>query len=304
MFFSIFILGLIIILFIMGKTKKRIKHKNTNTNTNKKESFTNTNTLSLSQCSNILKNKEKKCNCFDKRGFPTTSHQYCMQVNHQETCDDYNVCKQKFLDYMTGSEPEYDLNNWNDPIIESSHNCYAYFLDDHIPVIKKKCEGYCPKFNIKNGNRVCNTKPKKCDDLKPQPGDFAVKNGDLEENEYKYNCKTIVDKVLLDNLDKTTGKSLIKKVNFNEKCPANHYKGAVVVHPEKTYHFYRQDNNGRFSHKQGTLSIENVDASGNPIWSPHDADRDYKKDKKEGINYTDFCSYLCVPHNLYRQINQ
>ena len=34
----------------------------------------------------------------------------------------------------------------------------------------------------------------------------------------------------------------------------------MVVDPGNTYHFYRQDNNVRYSHKQGTLDVENLDA--------------------------------------------
>jgi hypothetical protein len=254
-------------------------------------------------CNDILIKKEKECNCFDTQGYPTDSQDYCMRINHGKKCKDYNICKRGFLSKMSGSEPQYNPENWTDPIIEGSHNCYAYFLDDHIPDIKRECEGHCPKFNVKNGRRICNTKPDKCDDLKPQPGDFAVKNGLLKENKYVYNCETILDKVLLDNTNKFTNENKIFRTTFEKKCPPNHYKGAVVVHPKKTYHFYRQDKNGRFSHKQGTLKVENTDASGNAIWTPHLADRNYKKDKSDGINYTDFCSYVCVPNNAFKSTN-
>ena len=312
MFFSTFILGVILVVFliIMRKTMKNktIKNKNMkkinkkinkkNKSTKKREKFSNK--LSVNKCNKILVNKEKDCNCFDRNEYPTQFHNECMTIKHSKKCNDYNTCKSKFLKYMSGNEPEYNPENWEDPIIQSSHNCYAYFLDDHIPTIKKKCEGYCPKFTTKNGRRTCVKKPAKCDNLKPQPGDFAVQNGFLANNKYTYDCDTIVNKVLLDNKNKITKKNKILKSTFEDKCPPNHYKGAVVVHPDKTYHFYRQDKNGRWSHKQGTLEVENVDSSNNPIWAPHLADRNYKKDK---INYTKFCSYLCVPTNYRDKTN-
>ena len=37
---------------------------------------------------------------------------------------------------MTGTEPEYNPEHWSEPLIEKSHNCYAYFLDDKIPKVK------------------------------------------------------------------------------------------------------------------------------------------------------------------------
>ena len=30
---------------------------------------------------------------------------------------------------MSGTEPNYDPNDWSEPLVEKSHNCYAYFLD-------------------------------------------------------------------------------------------------------------------------------------------------------------------------------
>ena len=306
MFFSTFILGALFVIFLVIMKKKmskkgRNKSKIKKTKKGKKERFSTK--FSVSECNKILVKNDKDCNCFDRNQYPTQFHNECMTIKHSKKCEDYNTCKRKFMKYMSGSEPEYNPEHWEDPVIQSSHNCYAYFLDDHIPTIKKKCEGYCPKFTKKNGKKVCVKKPAKCDDLKPQPGDFAVQNGLLASNKYEYNCDAIMDKVLLDNKDKFTKRNKILKTTFEEKCPTNYYKGAVVVHPDKTYHFYRQDKNARWSHKQGTLKVENVDASKEAIWAPHLADRNYKKNKKEGLNYTNFCSYFCVPSNLHSKTN-
>ena len=301
MFFSIFILGLLLVIFLIIMRKTVNKKPRKRIRTKKRDTFSNK--FTLEECNDILVKNEKECNCFDRREYPTQFHKECMSIKHGEKCNNYNICKSKFLTYMSGNEPEYNPDNWTDPIIQSSHNCYAYFLDDHIPTIKKKCEGYCPKFILKNGNRTCVKKPSECDNLKPQPGDFAVENGFLSSNKYKYDCDTIVNKVFLDNKDKYTKKNKIFKTTFEEKCPAGYYKGSVVVNPDKTYHFYRKDKNGRWSHKQGTLEVENKDASGNSIWAPHLADRNYQKNKKEGLNYTNFCSYLCVPSNYYSKTN-
>ena len=50
---------------------------------------------------------------------------------------------------------------------------------------------------------------------------------------------------------------------------------------------------------QGTLSVENKDASKKPIYVPHLSDMNYSKGRNDGINYTDFCGYMCVPQNKY-----
>jgi hypothetical protein len=289
-FISVVLLGASLIFILLKKEKKETMILKYDTKEEK-------------ECNDILVRKNKRCNCFTDEGYPVNDQQMCMKMTHDTYCNDYNTCKSKFLSYMSGSEPSYNPENWSDPLIEGSHNCYAYFLDDHIPHIKEKCSSYCKKFITKNGKKVCKEKPDKCNDLKPQPGDIAKRKGILKKGPPSYYCDNIVNEVLLDNTDKTTKKEHIKKVKFYERCPINYYKGAVVVHPDKTYHFYRQDKNGQFSHKQGVLKIENVDASDKPIWAPHLADRDYQKDKNDGINYTDFCSYFCIPQNYFKNTN-
>ena len=33
---------------------------------------------------------------------------------------------------MSNTEPNYNPDDWSDPLIEGSHNCYTYFLDDRV----------------------------------------------------------------------------------------------------------------------------------------------------------------------------
>jgi len=203
---------------------------------------------------------------------------------------------------MSGSEPNYNLSRWSEPVIEGSHNCYAYFLDDHIPEVIESCKKSCEK----NGNINCKKTNNNCGDYKPQPSDCAVEKGLVPKRTRQYSCNKMEEAVLKDNTDSSTKKQHIFKINkddnkgFTRKCPPKYYKGALIVDPNHTYHFYRQDKNVRFSHKQGTLPVENVDASKKPIYVPHLADMNYnKKNKKDGINYTKFCSYMCVPKNKH-----
>ena len=168
---------------------------------------------------------------------------------------------------MSGSEPDYDPSIWKDPLVEGTHNCYMYFLNDQQQRLKQKCFNICKKKGKNNSS--CKTKKQNgCSNLKPQPGNYAHLKGNFKGNRRIYSCPAMIDKVLKDNYKKGTKKSKIIHWNnltphqqFIKKCPKNYYKGAVVVHPKNTYHFYRQDANTRFSHKQGTLSVENLDAS-------------------------------------------
>ena len=236
----------------------------------------------VSSCNDILIHYEDDCNCKTKEGYPTNKIKNCLKTKKGKKCNSYNLCKRFMKSFMSGSEPDYKPELWEDEYINDSHNCYAYFLDDRIKVIKKKCK---------------NTKKEDCDHLKPQPGAFSYLKGKRTRRNSKYRCPNMLKAVLDDNKS-------IKLVNFNEKCPKGHYKGYLVVDQDHTYHFYRQDSNGRWSHKQGTLDVENTDASDLPIYVPHLADKNYnKKNEEDGINYTELCSYMCVPNNKYFKTN-
>lgn len=58
---------------------------------------------------------------------------------------------------------------------------------------------------------------------------------------------------------------------------------ALVVWPLRDYHWYRQDNNGCWSHKPGQTQARNTDNGGNRISDPRTCNRG---------PYTEFCSYM------------
>jgi len=81
---------------------------------------------------------------------------------------------------------------------------------------------------------------------------------------------------------------------FDAKCPANTSKIALVVHPGEDYHFFRQDEDGWWSHKDGSNKVKRFDAEQQAIWNPQTAARDYRP-KGSFLNYSDFCGFYCVP---------
>lgn len=275
-----------------------------NINNNKKVSVL-TDEL-VQTCNKILLKKEDSCQCFDKNNYPVKDFDACrLKNNSNNKCEAYNKCRKILSSTQSGYEPHYNPNEWSDPLVEGTHNCYMYFLNDQKESLKNKCVNIC-KDKGKN-NTVCKTKKQNsCSNLKPQPGNYAHLKGNFKGNRRIYSCPAMIDKVLKDNYKRGTKKSkiiywdnLTPQQQFMKKCPDKHYKGVLVVHPKNTYHFYRQDKNGRYSHKQGTLSVENKDASKNPIYVPHLADMNYSKDDNSGINYTDFCGYMCIPENAH-----
>jgi len=301
-----------------GKKNKMGKKKRKNKSKQKKEKFTNNSTL-IKKCNKILVDNENKCKCDNKTGYPSNNGN--CNNNNNNNCEDYNKCRKLFKSYqrkgnINPNEPKWDPNYWSNRYVKDSHNCYTYFLDDQIEEIKKECRSKClqkkSKAKCPKGEKYNNDRIEDCGDLRPQPGDWSYYHNKIGEDEFKkisnrYTCEDMVYKVNQDNKDGSD--NLITPINFDTPCPNKHYKGAIVVDPGKkpeghTFHFYRQDSNGRFSHKPGILEIENLDASGKAIWAPHLADRNYNKSKKkDGINYKNFCGYYCLPNNGHKDTN-
>lgn len=223
----------------------------------------------------------KKCTAYVKPG--------------TDFCENHQDCPSFLQQFTSGSEPEYNPKDWSHPYVEGSHNCYAYFLDDRKDSIKDKCKEIC----LKNNKRGCPKKDSECRDLIPQPGDhfLMTKYGNLDKKTRKYSCPNMHSRILADNPQ-------IKPSSLTEKCPAGYYKGAMVVDPGHTFHFYRQNPDGTWSHKPGVLPVTNKDASGRRIYVPHFADRDYTQGKKDGdIKYDDFCGYYCIPKGEHIRVN-
>jgi hypothetical protein len=98
--------------------------------------------------------------------------------------------------------------------------------------------------------------------------------------------------VVVDHLMKADEPAL-QKTTFKAKCPVGTSKIAMVVDPGDDYHFYRQDSNGLWSHKDGANPVKRVDAEGQLIWDPRTAVRDYRP--RSYLNYKDFCGFYCAP---------
>ena len=163
----------------------------------------------------------------------------------------------------------YNKKKWNKPFaLRKSHNCYTYFLNKQQKAPTTNC-----KKELASGKKNC---------TKPQPGNFAGYKKIKDKK--NYTCSNLVERILADNPN-------IYISDLNKDCGSDFYMGAVVVNPGQTYHFYRRDDNGKWSHKDGGRVISLVDASGVEILDPKISNRNYGPKR----NYSDFCQYFCVP---------
>ena len=217
-------------------------------------------------------------------------------LNNTDFCEKHQTCPQVLQSStLNGYEIPFNPEKWEHPYIKGSHNCYSYFLNDRQDSIKSKCDKICKK---KHGESNCPKFVKGCGNLKPQPGDYALlmKEGTLKSKKRIYKCNKMEDKLKEDNPS-------IKTSSLFEKCPKKFYKGAMVIDDNHTFHFYRQNaKDAKWSHKPGTNSVTDIDASGKKIYIPHFANRDYSH-KPNKIKYNSFCNYYCIPKNEYINTN-
>jgi hypothetical protein len=162
---------------------------------------------------------------------------------------------------LSGSEPKYDPNKWNlKTSIKNNHNCYSYAANHLNPGRKGK----------------------------PQPGYFAGYDH-IQDDEYK--CENFYNRIR----DDIPGSYL---TSFEEPCEKGFHKAFMAIDDKKEgqdYHFYRQDNNGRWSHKPGRTEAQNIDASQKKITNPLTANRDYTH-----FAYKKPCFFFCVNPKLGR----
>jgi hypothetical protein len=155
----------------------------------------------------------------------------------------------------------------SDPTLSPSNPTYDPTLWNNSPVINStNCYAYAA--NDPFGHSLG----------KPQPGEHSGHRfGDVD-------CPSIGDAAVSDGMIPGSNPP---------SPPSGYYPVALVLDPAIDYHWYRQDDDGFWSHKPGNSPATNVDASGNSIINPETADRNYGT--TSGPNYSVFCGYFYVP---------
>ena len=164
------------------------------------------------------------------------------------------------------------------------------FFDELLPVSGSEPDYFPSKWNNLQFIKTNNCYAYVLNDLdirdkKPQPGYFSGIKKDYSS------CHSIFSRVLKDNPQ-------IYKIGSNSPCKSGYYKGYLALHPNKDYHFYRQDSNGYWSHKPGKNKVTNLDSKNKLITNPSKANKDYKQ-----FNYSNECNFFCIPSNDYQLTN-
>lgn len=179
--------------------------------------------------------------------------------------------------YLTHpNHPIYEPDKWNKNIgIKKSHNCYTYALN----IINKKQAKLCLKWMKHNQNKKCNW-------VKAQVG---MKHLKIIREKYQFknlSCSKIKKRLLKEN-------PFLIYLKKNQNIPYGYYKIALYLKNNfEDYHFYRQDKDGIWSHKNGHRRVKRTDEKGRIIYNIKKADH--------GIFHI-FCGFFACPIDLKKK---
>lgn len=184
-------------------------------------------------------------------------------------CKDHQGCPGS---PQSGYEPPFDPERYNRrDKVRLSHNCYSYGMNVLDPLSAELCK--------KNGS---------CRRYFHQPGALHGNRNALNAAERRA-CPIVEKLQKADN-------PRIQKTTFYGRCAKGMSKIALVVDPGEDYHYYRQDADGMWSHKDGSNKVKRFDALKRPIFNPALAARNYEWQNSD-LNYEDFCGFYCVPRD-------
>lgn len=170
-------------------------------------------------------------------------------------CNNYTNCNRDNM-------PIFNKKNWNKIYNKGfyKHNCYAYALDQFQDL--------------------------SLTDNKPQMGYYGSPDAITGRN--LKSCSDLKHRVLIDNPH-------IHKIKYDKECKKGYYKVNLFISPNQDYHWYRQDKNGKYSHKPGLTEITNRNNSNKLITNPYLANR-IRINSNSITDYSIACDTFCVPN--------
>ena len=159
---------------------------------------------------------------------------------------------------ITGSEPSWDTSKWLPN--QKNNNCYVYALDDLETSVQKRPH-------------------------KTVPESESIRDVIANRENVDYTCSNV-------------GEGLYNQIPqiyptlFECQCQSGYKKIYFAVSDDQPndFHFWRQDDDGTWSHKVGSNPPQKEDAMGNQILNPETSSRNFSSH-----NYSNSCGFYCVP---------
>lgn len=197
-------------------------------------------------------------------------------VENSLFCKEHQDCKKPPIN---GFEPKYipDVLNKMKSYVDT-HNCLSYALRGNK--VNKELMAQCKDVS-------------ECDANFEQPGAASGQRKAMRKESLR-TCP------IVEKLTKSDLSGDFVPTTFYDQCPKGMSKVALVVDKGTDYHWYRQNPDGTYSHKDGSNPVKNYDANKRKIFNPKAASRDYGKN----LNYEDFCGYYCVTRTKSVRLKQ
>ncbi|HHV14421.1 MAG TPA: RICIN domain-containing protein [Acholeplasmataceae bacterium] len=200
----------------------------------------------------------------------------------------------KFIPILptSGSELEYNPEEWNATPIRNNTNCYCYAFN--FQAFYTNDLGY-QYYNKKIMGRI-------------NPGCLDNIQEILDINSPYVNGVT--SQLVFENTiqDKLAKNFIFNSIGINQQCPDGQYKVALAIDVNNTdYHWYRQNLDGSWSHKRGAGFVTNKDASNKIIFNPSTSNNYYEYyDENYQLNYVNYIVvgyYSVTPLNIFYDSN-
>lgn len=151
----------------------------------------------------------------------------------------------------SGSEIAYEPWKWNVLPIQENTNCYAYILNT-----QERPDGNFSSVHVSESFVIW-------------PG-ISLDNGWVFGSQCTPYDNTIIQYTTADAEE--IGFTF-ENIGRYDICDPGCYKVALVIDTGCGYHWYRQNPDGTWSHKENSFYVTNLDSSGNVIYDPLTADR-------------------------------
>ena len=182
-------------------------------------------------------------------------------VTYEDEKRDFSVSKEVNVHVVYRSSEgalPYEPDKWNTSAIQDKRNCYTYAFN--LLEISS--------FSGLPGSGICNY----------DPGEIA-KDGRLGVYQISNSTKATVASGMVNDviadicaLGIGTEEDAIIEVGLNDTIPADRYKVVLYIkygtYTYTDFHWYRQNDDGTWSHKNNVKPVTNLDENGNIIYDP------------------------------------
>ena len=183
-------------------------------------------------------------------------------VTYEDEKRDFSVSKDVNVHVVYRSSEgalPYEPEKWNTDYLLDKRNCYAYAFN-----LLNKIDGL-------PGTDFCNYSP---GNIAENEVGMSLRTTDITDSDKASAARGFINDVIGDicTLGIGTAEDALIEVGLNDTIPADRYKVVLYIkygtYTYTDFHWYRQNDDGTWSHKNNVKPVTNLDENGNIIYDP------------------------------------